>query len=90
MSELSLIEVIKPSQINPSITSDFVVLGISVNLGTNTNFLTPVVWGLGLVRDPVIEYAVSAGSTTTQNRSSYFWTEFDTISDAVSSIFTNI
>ncbi|KAJ3859446.1 hypothetical protein EV359DRAFT_50833 [Lentinula novae-zelandiae] len=72
-----------------AIEDDFVVLGISVNLGTNTNFLTPVVWGLGLVRDPVIEYAVSAGSTTTQNRSSYFWTEFDTISDAIDSFLAD-
>ncbi|KAJ3894274.1 hypothetical protein GG344DRAFT_41334 [Lentinula edodes] len=72
-----------------AINNDFVVLGISVDLGTNTNFLTPVVWGLGLVRDPVIEYAVSAGSTTTQNRSSYFWTEFDTISDAIDSFLAD-
>ncbi|KAJ3854470.1 hypothetical protein EV368DRAFT_36676 [Lentinula lateritia] len=72
-----------------AIENDFVVLGISVDLGTNTNFLTPVVWGLGLVRDPVIEYAVSAGSITTQNRSSYFWTEFDTISDAIDSFLAD-
>ncbi|KAJ3791208.1 DUF1793-domain-containing protein [Lentinula aff. detonsa] len=72
-----------------AIDDDFVVLGISVDLGTNTNFATPVVWGLGLVRDPVIEYTTFASSSDIQTRSSYFWTEFDTIADAIDSFLAD-
>ncbi|KAE9404337.1 DUF1793-domain-containing protein, partial [Gymnopus androsaceus JB14] len=71
------------------INEDFVVLGLSVDLGNNTDFNTPVVWGLGLVRDPVIQYTPSASNLTTQDRSSYFWTEFSTIADAIDSFLSD-
>ncbi|KAJ3769969.1 hypothetical protein FB446DRAFT_745812 [Lentinula raphanica] len=72
-----------------AINKDFVVLGISVDLGSHTTFTTPVVWGLGLVRDPVIQYITSADSTTVQTRRSYFWTAFDNIADAIDSFLSD-
>ncbi|KAF8885610.1 hypothetical protein BD779DRAFT_664845 [Infundibulicybe gibba] len=40
-----------------------------------------VVWALGVVRDPTIRYAAGDGST--QQRSSFFWTQYSTIGDAI-------
>ncbi|KAK0500708.1 hypothetical protein EDD18DRAFT_1101725 [Armillaria luteobubalina] len=39
-----------------------------------------VVWAIGLVRDPVISLSSTSGNN---NRSSYFWTAYNTVSDAI-------
>ncbi|KAK0455849.1 hypothetical protein EV421DRAFT_1918400 [Armillaria borealis] len=63
-----------------AISDHFVVLGHAVNLNNITSTTSSVVWAIGLVRDPVISlYSTSANDS----RSSYFWTAYNTVSDAV-------
>ncbi|PBK76596.1 hypothetical protein ARMSODRAFT_948409 [Armillaria solidipes] len=63
-----------------AISDHFVVLGHAVNLNNITSTTSSVVWAIGLVRDPVISlYSTSANNS----RSSYFWTAYNTVSDAV-------
>ncbi|KAG7452128.1 uncharacterized protein BT62DRAFT_990443 [Guyanagaster necrorhizus] len=63
-----------------AISDHFVVFGHAINLSNITNTASSVVWAVGLVRDPVINlYSTSANN----NRSSYFWTEYNTVSDAI-------
>ncbi|KAF8874083.1 hypothetical protein BD779DRAFT_1451181 [Infundibulicybe gibba] len=57
------------------------VFAFSVDLGDITEISTPVVWALGIVRDPTIRYDPGDGST--QLRSSFFWTQYSTIGDAI-------
>ncbi|KAK0246464.1 DUF1793-domain-containing protein [Armillaria nabsnona] len=63
-----------------AISDEFVVFGHAVNLNNITSTTSSVVWAIGLVRDPVISlYSTSANNS----RSSYFWTAYNTVSDAV-------
>ncbi|KAK0199053.1 hypothetical protein F5146DRAFT_118166 [Armillaria mellea] len=65
-----------------AISDHFVVLGHAVNLNNITSTTSSVVWAIGLVRDPVISFS----STSANNdRSSYFWTAYNTVSDAIDS-----
>ncbi|KAF8885594.1 hypothetical protein BD779DRAFT_1646537 [Infundibulicybe gibba] len=67
---------------NPrSISNNWPVFAHSMDLGSISEISTPVVWALGLVRDPTIRYVTGDGST--QLRSSYFWTQYKTIGDAI-------
>ncbi|KAK0463852.1 uncharacterized protein EV420DRAFT_1264522 [Desarmillaria tabescens] len=62
------------------IEDNFPVLGHAVNLKNITRTTSSVVWAIGLVRDPVIRF----DSTSANNsRSSYFWTTYNTVSDAI-------
>ncbi|SJL15644.1 uncharacterized protein ARMOST_19148 [Armillaria ostoyae] len=62
-----------------AISDHFVVLSHAVNLNNITSTTSSVVWAIGLVRDP----AISLNSTSViSSRSSYFWTAYNTISDA--------
>ncbi|KAJ7599409.1 hypothetical protein C8J56DRAFT_769937 [Mycena floridula] len=63
------------------IQNNYVVFGLSVDLGTISATDSPLVWAVGLVRDPVIEFATDF--TGTQSRSSFFWTQFSSISVAI-------
>ncbi|KAK0233866.1 hypothetical protein IW262DRAFT_1505074 [Armillaria fumosa] len=63
-----------------AISDHLVVLSHAVNLSNITSTASSVVWAIGLVRDPVI----SLNSTSViSNRRSYFWTAYNTISDAI-------
>ncbi|KAK0246468.1 hypothetical protein EDD85DRAFT_758599 [Armillaria nabsnona] len=62
-----------------AIQDRWVVLGHAVNLNNITSTTSSVVWAIGLVRDPVILYSTGANNS----RSSYFWTAYNTVSDAV-------
>ncbi|PBL00369.1 hypothetical protein ARMGADRAFT_1072730 [Armillaria gallica] len=63
-----------------AIRDRWVVLGHAVNLNNITSTTSSVVWAIGLVRDPVISlYSTGANNS----RSSYFWTAYNTVSDAV-------
>lgn len=62
--------------------SDWPVFGISVDLGTITSTSSPIVWGLGLIRDPCIQYETASGNI--EQRSSYFWSNFSTDVEVVS------
>ncbi|PBK76561.1 hypothetical protein ARMSODRAFT_875663 [Armillaria solidipes] len=58
----------------------FIVLSHAVDLNNITSTTSSVVWAIGLIRDPVI----SLHSTSViSSRSSYFWTAYNTVSDAI-------
>ncbi len=58
------------------------VFAFAHDLGTVTSTTDPIVFTVGHVRDPVVQYAIVGGAT--ENRSSYFWTKFASFPDAVS------
>lgn len=60
----------------------FEVLAISVDLGSITATSDPVVWAVGMTRDPAIGYMTSTG--TYQQRSPYWASRYSTPQDAVS------
>ncbi|KAF8885602.1 DUF1793-domain-containing protein [Infundibulicybe gibba] len=64
-----------------AINKDWPVFSLSVDFGNISAISTPVVWALGVVRNPVIRYGFGDGST--QQRSSFFWTQYNTIGDAI-------
>ncbi|KAK0481475.1 hypothetical protein IW261DRAFT_1334705 [Armillaria novae-zelandiae] len=69
-----------------AISDHFVVLSHAINLSNITSTASSVVWAIGLVRDPVI----SLNSTNViSDRSSYFWTAYNTISDAIDFFFSD-
>ncbi|THU92894.1 hypothetical protein K435DRAFT_671243, partial [Dendrothele bispora CBS 962.96] len=53
-----------------AIQDNFVVFGISVDLGSISSTDKPVVWGLGLFRDPITTY-----SNTSSSRRPYFFSD---------------
>ena len=61
--------------------SDYPVFGLAVDLGNIQSTQSPVVWTVGFVRDPSIQY--TTGSGTVQNRSPYYVTEYSNVVDAV-------
>ncbi|KAK0246503.1 hypothetical protein EDD85DRAFT_897226 [Armillaria nabsnona] len=63
-----------------AISDHFVVLSHAVNLNNITSTTSSVVWAIGLVRDPVISLNSTSGISS---RSSYFWTAYNTVSDAI-------
>ncbi|KAK0500707.1 hypothetical protein EDD18DRAFT_1434560 [Armillaria luteobubalina] len=68
------------------INDNWVVLGHAVNLNNITSTASSVVWAIGLVRDPVISLSSTSGNN---NRSSYFWTEYSMVSDAIDSFLND-
>ncbi|KAF8885607.1 hypothetical protein BD779DRAFT_664453 [Infundibulicybe gibba] len=65
-----------------AISDNWPIFAFSMDFGNITDISTPVVWALGVVRDPAILYGSGDGST--QLRSSFFWTQYSTIGDAIS------
>ncbi|KAK0481514.1 hypothetical protein IW261DRAFT_1334456 [Armillaria novae-zelandiae] len=57
-------------------------LVMPVNLNNITSTTSSVVWAIGLVRDPVISFPSTSASN---DRSSYFWTRYNNVSDAIDS-----
>ena len=68
-----------------AVSDDWPVFAMSWFLGEVNTKSDPVIISIGHVRDPAVQYVQSDGSL--QNRSLYFWTEFNTVSDAVSFCF---
>ncbi|KAF8874080.1 hypothetical protein BD779DRAFT_1678882 [Infundibulicybe gibba] len=64
-----------------AISNNWPVFGLALDLGNISEVSTPVVWALGVVRDPVISYGSGGGKI--QPRSSFFWTQYSTIGDAI-------
>lgn len=62
------------------VCSPFPVFAISVDLGTIAATANPLVWSIGMTRDPVVAYTGANGS---QSRSAYWASEFTTALDAV-------
>ena len=67
-----------------AVQNDWPVFAFAHDLGTVSGSSAPVVFAVGHVRDPAIEYIVAGGKT--QNRSLFFWSKFSTVSAAVRSI----
>ena len=61
--------------------SPFNTLGIAVDIGTVSSTSEPVVYALGVVRDPAIRY--TNGLVQIEERSSYYWSQFTNIHDVV-------
>ncbi|KAL0952379.1 hypothetical protein HGRIS_006656 [Hohenbuehelia grisea] len=59
----------------------FPVLSFALDLGNISSSEDPVVWAVGMVRNPSVQYVDAR--LQTQNRTSYFWTRFSTIGDAI-------
>ncbi|KAM5543283.1 hypothetical protein V8D89_003157 [Ganoderma adspersum] len=66
-----------------AISDRWPVFAFAHDLGTVSQPRTPpVVYSVGLIRDPVAQYIIL--NNNTQARSSYFWTRFGKIDDAIS------
>lgn len=61
-------------------------LAIALDLGTIQSTSEPIVWAVGVVRDPVIQYTNASGQR--EERSAYYWANYTTIHDAVTNRFT--
>ncbi|THH26639.1 hypothetical protein EUX98_g7550 [Antrodiella citrinella] len=66
-----------------AVSDKWPVFAFASDLGSVSTSSTPVVFALGHVRDPAIQYITSDGPL--QERSLYFWTQFSTIGDAIAS-----
>ena len=67
-----------------SISDNWPVFGLARDLGIVTSESTdPVVFSVGHVRDPAIEYIIAGGQS--QNRSSFFFTQYESAKEAVRS-----
>ncbi|KAF8883860.1 hypothetical protein BD779DRAFT_1801899 [Infundibulicybe gibba] len=65
-----------------AIFDNWPLFALATDLGNVSEISTPVVWALGVVRDPVISYGFGDGKI--QPRSSFFWTQYGAIGDAIS------
>ncbi|KAJ4001761.1 hypothetical protein F5050DRAFT_1721221 [Lentinula boryana] len=65
-----------------AVSNDWPVFGLAHNLGSvGSTASAPVVYSVGHIRDPALEYVVVGG---TQARSVYFWSEYSTPADVIS------
>ena len=71
-----------------SISDNWPVMALSYSFGAITQTQEPIVFALGHVRDPVVEY--QRFNNVFEERSLFFYTSFDTIEDAVSSLSSQI
>lgn len=65
-----------------SVSDRWPVFAFAHDLGTVTSSTEPVVFAVGHMRDPVVQYIII--NNAIQNRSSYFWTKYSNFGDAVS------
>lgn len=68
-----------------AIQDDWPVFAFAKDLGTVTKATTPVVFSVGLVRDPAVEYIIANDGT--QARSLYFWSQYSTVAAVVCVFF---
>ncbi|KAJ7044481.1 DUF1793-domain-containing protein [Mycena alexandri] len=66
-----------------AIDDNWPVFGFAHDLGTITTATTPVVFSVGHIRDPALEYIVASGGT--QSRNLLFMSEFSTSAAVISS-----
>ncbi|EIW80656.1 DUF1793-domain-containing protein [Coniophora puteana RWD-64-598 SS2] len=64
-----------------AINDNWPVFAFAHDLGTVSSASDPVIYAIGHVRDPAIQY-VTAGNNL-QDRSSYFWTKYTSVTDAI-------
>lgn len=65
-----------------AVSDDWPVFALAHDLGTISATSEPVVFSIGHVRDPAIEYLIA--NDATQNRSLFFWSRAPSIANAVS------
>jgi hypothetical protein len=65
-----------------AISDNWPVFGLAHDLGAVTAASAPVVFSVGHIRDPAIEYIIAGGAT--QSRSLYFLSKFPTSAAVVS------
>ncbi|KLO07475.1 hypothetical protein SCHPADRAFT_881683 [Schizopora paradoxa] len=65
-----------------ALDNPFDAFAFAVDLGAIQNTSEPIVWTIGMLRDPSINLTTASG--TTQLRSSYYWSNFSTIPDIIS------
>ncbi|PCH41119.1 DUF1793-domain-containing protein [Wolfiporia cocos MD-104 SS10] len=63
------------------ISDDWPVFAFAHDLGNISSLSEPVVISIGFARDPAVEYITAGGAV--QHRSSYFWSRYATIDDAI-------
>lgn len=61
--------------------SPFDAFAISLDLGSIERTSEPIVWTIGMLRDPSINLKTASGSS--ELRSSYYWSNFSKIEDIV-------
>ncbi|KAJ7140461.1 DUF1793-domain-containing protein [Mycena filopes] len=64
-----------------AINNNWPVFGLAHDLGSITTPTTPVVFSVGHIRDPALEYIVAGGGT--QSRNLYFLSEFSNTADVI-------
>ncbi|KAJ7154108.1 DUF1793-domain-containing protein [Mycena filopes] len=64
-----------------AINNNWPVFGLAHDLGAITTLTTPVVFSVGHIRDPALEYIVAGGET--QSRNLYFLSEFSNTADVI-------
>ena len=65
-----------------AISDNWPVFAFAHNLGTVSVATDPVIFTVGHVRDPAVQYIVTGGAL--QDRSVYFQSQFSSVADAVS------
>jgi hypothetical protein len=69
-----------------AISSDWPVFAFASDLGSISSTPSPVVWGIGLVRQNDIIYSTTSGN---QTRQQYFFTEYSDVSTAMSAFMSD-
>ncbi|OBZ70311.1 hypothetical protein A0H81_09943 [Grifola frondosa] len=70
-----------------AVSDQWPVFALAHNLGNISASTTPVVYSVGHVRDPAIEYIIA--NDATQNRSLLFWTRFSSVANAISAFLAD-
>jgi hypothetical protein len=69
-----------------AISNNWPVFGFAHNLGTVSAASAPVLFSVGHVRDPALQYETKSGL---QNRSSYFWSKYSSVLTLISDFLTD-
>ncbi|PIL35943.1 hypothetical protein GSI_01603 [Ganoderma sinense ZZ0214-1] len=64
-----------------SISPNYTVFGLAVDLGTIQSTSSPITWSVGYVRDPAVTYTTATGAM--QQRRPYYVTQYANISDVI-------
>ena len=64
-----------------AVSNDWPVFGLAHDLGTVSGTSPTVVYAVGHVRDPAIQYIVANNGR--QSRNLFFWSEFSSVTDLV-------
>ncbi|EPT04923.1 hypothetical protein FOMPIDRAFT_1057715 [Fomitopsis schrenkii] len=70
-----------------AITDDWPVFALAVDLGSISSTSSPVVWAVGYVRDPALNYTTPTGYA--QPRHPYYRTQYDNAEDMLNAFLTD-